>query len=118
MAERLVDVKRSGGAILHVYPVTIPAEIVSDADNRQSADSRSELREIRISQIHRSAAKSHPPFLQGSSLVPTEGKHVLANAARVPGANTPLLGQSGGPPAPREGKHVHGLLGRGRVLFG
>jgi hypothetical protein len=37
MAERLVDVKRSGGAILHVYPVTIPAEIVSDADYEKKA---------------------------------------------------------------------------------
>ena len=37
MAERLVDVKRSGGAILHVYRVTIPAEIVSDADYEKKA---------------------------------------------------------------------------------
>ena len=37
MVERLVDVKRSSGAILHIYPVTTAAEIVSDADYEKKA---------------------------------------------------------------------------------
>jgi hypothetical protein len=37
MVERLVDVKRSDGAILHIYPVTTAAEVASNADYEKKA---------------------------------------------------------------------------------